>query len=219
MISPPVGAGGPAVESVRLQALRERRERAREAMRWRILRAALDLFAHQGFEGTAMREIASLCGLTEGALYHYFKSKRQMLDALWEIPPFYSLHSPAPSEELTVPGLLNIVDEMIESIAQQDALIRVMIRQALANDRLAVGLRNQTMAYWRQALTRQFETCLDEDAAAQVETLVMLVVGVTYSAQIDYGNEFPTVARGPEFRLTVHNLVRLALPFCRSGAA
>jgi AcrR family transcriptional regulator len=55
--------------------------------RTRIVDAALDLFAEQGFHGTSMREIASAAGLTGGSLYHHFDSKEDILLAVVaEIP-------------------------------------------------------------------------------------------------------------------------------------
>lgn len=47
-----------------------------------ILEAALGLFAHNGFHGTGMREIARSVGINEASLYHYFPSKEQLLDAV-----------------------------------------------------------------------------------------------------------------------------------------
>ncbi|WP_448628508.1 TetR family transcriptional regulator [Geodermatophilus sp. URMC 64] len=51
--------------------------------RERLLRAAADVFARRGYEGTRVVEIAEAAGLSNGALYAHFGSKGQLLvDAL-----------------------------------------------------------------------------------------------------------------------------------------
>ena len=44
--------------------------------RERLLRAAADVFAGQGFEGTRVARIAAAAGVSNGALYAHFASKR-----------------------------------------------------------------------------------------------------------------------------------------------
>jgi AcrR family transcriptional regulator len=53
--------------------------------RTEILDAALDLFADQGFQGTSVREIARVVGVNEATLYHYFKSKAEILEAIIDV--------------------------------------------------------------------------------------------------------------------------------------
>jgi AcrR family transcriptional regulator len=50
--------------------------------RERILDVALDLFIEQGFDKTALREIAQQLGFTKAALYYHFASKDEILLAL-----------------------------------------------------------------------------------------------------------------------------------------
>lgn len=57
---------------------------ATEEMRARIVRAARDLFAREGYGGVSMRKIAAAAGCAPGALYAYFPAKRALLHVLWE---------------------------------------------------------------------------------------------------------------------------------------
>jgi AcrR family transcriptional regulator len=50
--------------------------------RMRILDAALDGFARQGYAGTSIRRIARAVGITESAIYSHFDSKQAIFDAL-----------------------------------------------------------------------------------------------------------------------------------------
>lgn len=45
----------------------------------RIMRTALRLFAHQGYGVTSMGDISRACGMQKASLYHYFKSKEELL--------------------------------------------------------------------------------------------------------------------------------------------
>ena len=48
----------------------------------RVLRTALALFAQKGYEATSISDIAEAMGLTKGALYRHFDSKRAIFDGI-----------------------------------------------------------------------------------------------------------------------------------------
>ncbi|MEN5179650.1 TetR/AcrR family transcriptional regulator [Comamonas odontotermitis] len=50
-----------------------------EDQREHILHQAAELFARAGYAATSMNEVASACGLSKPALYHYFKDKNALL--------------------------------------------------------------------------------------------------------------------------------------------
>ncbi len=58
----------------------ERSERSRTA----ILDAALDLFSHRGYGATSMRDIAGKAGVSTGSVYHHFRDKESIFQALLE---------------------------------------------------------------------------------------------------------------------------------------
>src|SRR3954464_11801015 len=47
--------------------------------RERLLRAAADVFAGRGYDGTRVADIAEAAGLSNGAMYAYFGSKAELL--------------------------------------------------------------------------------------------------------------------------------------------
>ena len=51
--------------------------------RQRILDAALDLFEKRGFDGVAVPEIAHSAGVATGTIYRYFKTKEELVNALY----------------------------------------------------------------------------------------------------------------------------------------
>jgi len=62
-------------------ANRHRRSQSerREQTRFRILEAATELYAEQGFFAVTMRDIATRAGVALGLIYHYFEGKEQLL--------------------------------------------------------------------------------------------------------------------------------------------
>lgn len=56
-----------------------------EATREKILDASQQLFVEKGYDETSIQDIVNeLDGLTKGAVYHHFKSKEEIMDALGE---------------------------------------------------------------------------------------------------------------------------------------
>lgn len=53
--------------------------------RERIIRAALEVFADKGLHGATVVEIAKAAGITGGALYRYFDSKEEILQAVVDV--------------------------------------------------------------------------------------------------------------------------------------
>jgi AcrR family transcriptional regulator len=52
--------------------------------RERIIAAARDMFAHEGYDAVTMRAIAKRIGLTPTAIYHHFRNKSALLTELCE---------------------------------------------------------------------------------------------------------------------------------------
>jgi AcrR family transcriptional regulator len=55
-----------------------------DARRQQILDAALECFSRQGFHPTSMQDIIKESGLSSGAIYTYFKSKEELIEAIAE---------------------------------------------------------------------------------------------------------------------------------------
>jgi AcrR family transcriptional regulator len=61
-----------------------RRERARQAKRLRIARAAAELFHERGFEATTTEQIAERADVAKGTLFLYAKTKARLLLLVYE---------------------------------------------------------------------------------------------------------------------------------------
>lgn len=85
-----------------------KKEARRLATRWKIIDAATHLFATLGFHKTTIQDIAQHIGMTTGAVFHHFGSKKDILDAVVE-------------------NLDHNFEEYIEFLAQEHADRRSMI--------------------------------------------------------------------------------------------
>ena len=56
-----------------------RANKRKEAIRRRVIEAALELFCEQGIEGTCLKKITAASGVKHGSLFYYFESKEQMV--------------------------------------------------------------------------------------------------------------------------------------------
>jgi TetR/AcrR family fatty acid metabolism transcriptional regulator len=72
---------GPARSREDREAAKKRRSRDK---RDRILKAAVKVFARNGFHATRVSEVAKAAGVADGTIYLYFKSKEELLVSLFE---------------------------------------------------------------------------------------------------------------------------------------
>lgn len=56
-----------------------------EATRGELIRVARELFAEPGYAATSIEDIAERAGVTKGALYHHFRNKRDLFQAVFEV--------------------------------------------------------------------------------------------------------------------------------------
>lgn len=63
----------------------ERKEREKQELRERILDAAVQVFAEEGYENTSIRSIAKRIEYSPATIYLYFKDKNELLFAIHEV--------------------------------------------------------------------------------------------------------------------------------------
>lgn len=73
----------------------------------RIVEAAITVFAKKGYHKTKMSDIAKEVGVSKGTLYQYFKSKKELFEAVVQIP-FRKIQEEPLSELLESGNLLDI---------------------------------------------------------------------------------------------------------------
>jgi AcrR family transcriptional regulator len=175
-----------------------------EETRSRILNAAIDLFAREGYDATGVAEICQAAGVSKGAFYHHFSSKQALFMALLE-------------------GWLKTIDKSLEGVREgsvPDTFVRMTgllpAVFAAADSQLPLMLefwlqasRDETV--WQSAIApyRHYHQVfaklvadgiaegslieMDPEAAARV--LVSMVIGLIFQGVFDpQGADWPQVA-------------------------
>ncbi len=115
------------------------------ATRRRILQIALSLMSQRGVDGTSMRDLASACDLNVASLYHYFPSKRELLEAVLVEHGFLPVNTSNPDprkyEDIDTP-LGQLLADMMVSMFEVEDFVRLMVGEAIRAETTAraVGL-------------------------------------------------------------------------------
>ena len=81
----------------------------------KILDSALSVFVENGYQDTTIADIVSKSGLSKGAIYHYYGSKKELFISLidhWEVfsfPDFYSKNNKDESASSTLKRFTEVV--------------------------------------------------------------------------------------------------------------
>ena len=112
--------------------IKEPTQQPRRDRREDIMQASLHLFAEKGFHGTSMRDIAREADITEGLIYHYFASKRDLFRAIIEEHSFLPLLRTLPdlAEQLDLRGLLIVLARgFFDVLRRNTELTRVLLQE------------------------------------------------------------------------------------------
>ena len=83
-----------------------------------IMDAALKVFVKKGYENTTMDDIVKLSGLSKGAIYHYFKSKKQLFISLidhWEVNSFPDFYKKKDDDRTCTKILIGFSEEVLSA--------------------------------------------------------------------------------------------------------
>ncbi|TJY42338.1 TetR/AcrR family transcriptional regulator [Cohnella pontilimi] len=87
--------------------------KAAEERRNEILDAADELFGQKGFDGTSTNDILLKVGIARGTLYHHFKSKEDMIDALIER---YSVRLLGSAQDIAANKSIPVVERIVRVV-------------------------------------------------------------------------------------------------------
>jgi AcrR family transcriptional regulator len=153
--------------------------------RERILEATLGLMARSGARGTSMRAVATACDLNVATLYHYFPSKRDLLQAAiahrrnTDLPPHPFPEGLAGTVEDRVAALL---DTLFVGMTDDEDLWRTLLAEAIHGDDDVLDPLLETSEAFERALGGWLRDLCPEAPAlhdpAVVRTLRNAVIGV-----------------------------------------
>ena len=109
--------------------------------RKQILRAAVEVFAERGFHRTRVSDIAQRAGVAYGLIYHYFESKDDVLNSVFEenwnvfLKVLRDLRdNPA---QTAAAKLRSVAELLIDALEVAPSIIQVIIQEILRSNRFA----------------------------------------------------------------------------------
>lgn len=143
-------------------AVAGRRERNKEAIRQRIVTAALQLFESKGFDQSTTKEIARRAKVAEGTVFNYFATKDDIALHFFEQEVDHAISAVRTNKRLrTAPleeRLFSLVQHQIEFLAPYERFIGAAFVQALrptskmAFSMRALELRNRYVAFVQELI-------------------------------------------------------------------
>jgi TetR/AcrR family transcriptional regulator, fatty acid metabolism regulator protein len=154
------------------------RSGAVEDKRQRCLGAAVRVFARKGFHASRVGDIAEEAGVAHGLLYHYFKSKDDVLDAVfhenWNML-LLRIASVEETDEPAVDQLRHVAAIVLRTWLHLPDVVRVVIREFGRSPELAerIGELAQPIDVIQRVIVRgiergEFRSDIDPQFAATV---------------------------------------------------
>jgi len=136
-------------------------EQARKAT---ILRAAVDIFASRGYHGCRIADVAKQAGVAYGLVYHYFKNKDELLQAVFQQSSewlFTNLKAIV-DRGGTVPEVVrNITGWCFDAYRQDPRSMRVLVLQVARGPALPGQTIQSRFVELLQLLIRMFTAAIE----------------------------------------------------------
>jgi len=193
----------------------------KEQARERIIEAALHVFAEKGYHETTMEDVADRLGVSEGTIYLYFKSKKELFKAISEpgehqvaelissaiesedpVKSFFDLATKVYEQYEPISGL--IVELLAE--ASRDASLRKVLKDDFDTDR-------ETMRKFLGELRKRGKIGPDADMDSISMTIVTLFYGYAINRLLGVGKDEAKRAYSEAMRLMLNGtLTKSARP-------
>jgi AcrR family transcriptional regulator len=154
--------------------------------RGRILQIALTLMSQHGVDGTSMRDLAHAADLNVASLYHYFPSKRELLEAVLVEHGLLPVHAPLPEEsdyrDHVNSPLAQLLADILVSMFEVEDFVRLMVGEAIRGESTARGVGLDLFTTFQDSIEgwiaeHRPDLCRDGDAGEAARMLSAMVVG------------------------------------------
>ena len=157
---------------------------AETSARTRVIDAAVDLFARQGYDATSVAEVIAAAGVAKGGFYHHFASKEALLYEVYgdlitrQLDAMDAILDRGDAAAVT---LRDLIADLVESTAAsaQQALVFWREQHRLSDDRTA-EYRRARRRYHDSVirLVRDAQAAGEFAAIASPETITLTIFGV-----------------------------------------
>lgn len=185
---------------------------ARGQTKRRILETSRRLFSERGYHGTTVRDIAVQVGVSDGALYRHFRSKREMFEALLDATGLPEVWRDLEAVPQTVPlerALGGMATSALRFMEENREVLKIFILEGVAGD-TAIREQYQTItARWvagvagiieRRAAVEHLPPAVAASLAPQIVawlwgTFVQLLLGAYPLTVLDEAGALTSAAR------------------------
>lgn len=119
------------------------RQQRAEWQRAHLIDSALEVFAEKGFDGATVKDLSKAAGVSEGLMYHYFRSKEDLLRVILEqrffLPELSAIISSDPRRTARE-VLTEVVHRFAAVFRKHQLFVRLMVREAPTNAQIAARL-------------------------------------------------------------------------------
>jgi AcrR family transcriptional regulator len=132
----------PKLTAIRKQALDE-------AVKTALFAATVAVLAEHGVDGMTMDRVAAAAGVAKGSLYHYFRSKQDLLEFVYAKimdPIFRDLEEIVASERPAVEKLATHLEKLLEHIAKHSRVFKLLFQDDRTKGRLEPSQRRMREA-------------------------------------------------------------------------
>lgn len=165
-----------------------RQEERRAATLAAIVTAAEGLFGERGYDATTIDDIAAAAGMAKGAIYHHFRSKQDVFEAVFERMSSQLVQAVAAD----VPPAREPIDQLMASVRRyfalcgEPAIARITLRDApavLGHERW----RELDEAHFGGAMIAGFRQAMAAGAirTLPVDALAKMVLAAIQAAALD----------------------------------
>src|SRR5215213_4485715 len=149
----------------RVMKLPTQRDLQAENRRIQLLDIALALFAERGVENVSIKDLAAEADVAQGLIYYYFKSKDELLAAI------FVRHNPLPEIQAIIAqldglpvqeGLLLFAQRLAQALSEKRSVIRLLMRELLSPRPLPL----EHVLTFRQGVVTLLSTYLQQRMAA-----------------------------------------------------
>ncbi len=156
----------------------------------RIFEAAVDLFAARGYDGTSMRQIAGVVGLTESALYRHYPGKEAILEAIMAFTE-RGVYTTLPVEETLgtdggdsiFRGLLSPLPDIIMGMPVVVKIMRILYAEMNHNKRILDFYRREFVERADDHVEALFRKCVEAGSLRPCDTRTLARVFNAFRAE------------------------------------
>ena len=163
------------------------RQRRAARTRRRILDAGLRVFSKRGYEGASMDDIALKLEATKGLLYHYFRSKEELLKAVLQEHPLRvgieTLEQGVPPGDLRH-ALSNVAILSLRQMREHRSFIRFLLLQAHYSHEQAELVRRELLDRWMGIFQSIIAKHLAERSKPEAKSLATQLVDILVASFI-----------------------------------